>query len=62
MVMKSAIAGEGLKAAPPVTVTAWAWMSGLTLNEIVALATLAYIALQIGYLVWKWIREIRHDL
>jgi hypothetical protein len=55
--MRSEIAQEGLKSAPPVVVTSVAWMSGLTLTDIVALATLAYIALQAGYLIWKWWRE-----
>lgn len=57
--MRNALAGEGLKSAPPVSITAFAWMNGLTLNEIVAIATLLYIGLQMGYLVWKWIREWR---
>lgn len=57
--MKAAIAQEGLKATPPVTITTFAWMQGLSLNEIVALATLAYIVLQASYLVWKWIKEYR---
>ena len=55
--MKSDIAHESLKSAPPVAVTGWAWMNGLSLNEVVALATLGYIVLQAGYLIWKWIRE-----
>lgn len=29
----------------------------LTLNEWVAIATLAYIALQAAFLIWKWWRE-----
>lgn len=57
--MKGEIAEEGLKAAPPVTVTAWAWLNGLTLDKWVALATLTYIVLQAGYLIWKWWREIK---
>jgi hypothetical protein len=57
--MRAEIAQESLKATPPVTVTAVTWMSGLTLNDYVLLATLAYVALQAGYLVWKWVREIR---
>lgn len=56
--MKSDIVSEGLKAAPPVAVTV-AWFQGLTLNELVALATLAYIGLQTLYLLWKWYREIK---
>jgi hypothetical protein len=55
--MKAEIVGEGLKASPPVTVTALAWMKGMTLNEYVAIATLIYIGLQAGYLLWKWYRE-----
>lgn len=57
--MRVAIANEGLKATPPVTVTAVAWMQGMTLTDAVALATLIYIVLQAGYLIWKWVREAR---
>lgn len=31
----------------------------LTLNEWVAIATLAYIALQAAFLIWKWRREAK---
>jgi hypothetical protein len=55
--VKQDIAQEAAKAAPPVAVTGWAWMNGLTLNEMVALATLGYIGLQALYLLWKWFRE-----
>jgi hypothetical protein len=55
--VKQVIVQETAKAAPPVMVTAWAWTHGLTLTDLVALATLAYIALQAGYLIWKWWRE-----
>lgn len=55
--MKGELAQESVKSAPPVAITGWAWMNGLSLNEVVALATLGYIALQAGYLVWKWYRE-----
>lgn len=57
--MRSEIAQESLKAAPPVAVTAWAWMSGLDINQVVGYATLLYIVLQAGYLIWKWVREVR---
>lgn len=30
-----------------------------TLNEWVAIATISYIAMQMGYLAWKWIREAK---
>lgn len=55
--MKTAIAGEAVKSSPAVAVTGIAWMNGLTINEIVGIATLAYIALQALYLAWKWHRE-----
>jgi hypothetical protein len=42
-----------IKSAPPVTVAA------MTLNQWVAVATIAYIALQACYLVWKWRRDSR---
>lgn len=57
--MRVEVASESLKSAPPVAVTAVAWMTGLTLTDAVALATLIYIVLQAGYLVWKWIKEAR---
>ena len=40
-----------MKALPPLTV----WT--LTLNEWVAVATVAYLILQGSYLIWKWRRE-----
>jgi hypothetical protein len=57
--MRQEIAQEAVKATPPVAVAGSAWFLGLTLNDIVLLATLAYIGLQAGYLVWKWFREIK---
>lgn len=47
---------ETVKAVPAV---AGAAAYGITLNELVAIATLGYIALQAAYLVWKWRRESR---
>lgn len=57
--MRAAIVQEGLKSSPPVAITAVAWMQGLTLTDVVALATLAYIVLQCGYLIWRWWREYK---
>lgn len=55
--MRSDIAAEAFKAAPPVTVTAMATVGGLTINEILGLATLVYVGLQAAYLIWKWRKE-----
>jgi len=42
---------EALKAFPPLTVLA------LTLNEWLAAISIIYVAVQLAYLVCKWIRE-----
>lgn len=57
--MKSELAQEATKGAPPVIVAGSAWFFGLTLHDWVAIATLAYLGLQGGYLLWKWYREWR---
>jgi hypothetical protein len=49
--MTRAVSTEAAKAFPPLTVMA------LTLNEWVAVATVAYIFLQALYLLRKWFRE-----
>lgn len=57
--MREAIAAEGLKATPPITVSVVAFTQGLTISDAVGYATLAYIAMQAAYLIWRWIREAR---
>lgn len=44
------------KAVPALLGTAW---YSVTLNDIVAFVTIAYVLLQIGYLIWKWCREAK---
>ena len=56
---KSDIASEAIKAAPPIAITTAVTVGGLTLNEWVAIATLLYIVLQSGWLVWKWFHAIK---
>lgn len=51
--MKQDVASGAVKVAPPVA----AWVFGLTLNDWVAIGTLVYLALQGGYLLWRWYRE-----
>ena len=57
--MKTTVAAEGVRSAPPVALTVMAAIDAITLNEWVAIATLAYIAMQVGYLGWKWYREYK---
>lgn len=56
--MKHEIATEAAKAAPPVTVTGWAWLAGVPVDKLLGWATLVYVVLQASYLLWRWVREI----
>ncbi len=49
-------AAQTAKSAPAL---AGVFYYGLTLNEMVAIVTIFYIALQCAYLVWKWVREAK---
>jgi len=53
MTQRSEISAEALRAAPPVTV-AGATVAGVPLNEIILWATLLYLVLQIGFLLYRW--------
>jgi hypothetical protein len=57
--MKAVVIHEGVKSAPPVVVAGTAWLFGLTLNDWVAIGTLLYLALQGGFLIWRWFREYK---
>ena len=52
---KADIASEAAKAAPPVTV-AGATVAGLPVNDLILWATLIYLVLQIGFLLFRWQR------
>lgn len=53
---KTEITAEAMRAAPPVTVVG-ASLAGFGLNDVVLGLTVVYLALQIGYLLWKWRRH-----
>lgn len=55
MQQKADIAAETAKAAPPVTV-AGASVAGVTINDMILWATLAYLVLQIAFLLYRWQR------
>ena len=57
--MKQEITNETMKSAPPIAITVASTIGGLSLNEWMAIATITYIALQTGYLIWKWVKEYR---
>lgn len=55
MQQKADIASEAAKATPPVTV-AGASFAGVQVNDLILWATLIYIVLQIGFLLYRWQR------
>jgi hypothetical protein len=55
MQTKSELAAETLKATPPAAVAGLTLM-GVSLNDVVLIATLVYLSVQIAFLVYKWIK------
>ena len=55
MQQKADLASEAAKASPPVAV-AGATVAGIQVNELILWATLIYIVLQIGFLLYRWQR------
>lgn len=50
------IAAEGAKAAPPVAVVTTSMANDWTMNHTVMALTIAYLLLQIAWLLWRWHR------
>lgn len=50
------IAGH-LAAAIPSATSLVLWLNDITINHILALASIGFILLQAAYLIWTWIRE-----
>lgn len=48
------IAAESAKASPPVAVVTASATQGWTINNTLTAITIAYVLLQIGWLVWRW--------
>ena len=55
MSYKSDVAAEAAKATPPITV-AGATVAGVQINDLILWATLIYLVLQIGFLLFRWQR------
>lgn len=49
-----------IKSSPPVTIGAVS-AAGVSLQDWVYIATLFYLALQVAYLIWKFLKERRSD-
>ncbi len=48
------IAQEGAKASPPVAMVTALHTSGWTMGDTLTAATIVYVVLQIGWLIWRW--------
>ena len=59
--MKNDVQMEAVKGAPPAAVAALSMM-GISLSDIVLLATLIYIVLQMAFLLYRWHRMRSADL
>lgn len=55
--MKDEIAAAAVRSAPPVTVSGVSWLTGMTINDWVGIATLLYIALQAVFLLRNELRK-----
>lgn len=53
MQQKADIASEAAKASPPVAV-AGSMLAGVAINDLILWATLIYLVLQIGFLLYRW--------
>ncbi len=55
------VATAAAKVTPPLTV-AGAVVSGATLDNAILWLTAIYLVAQIGYLVWRWVRDWRQKV
>lgn len=58
---RSDLVNAAWQAAPGAAAAGGARVAGLPLSDWLVLASLAFVALQAGYLIWKWRRDARRD-
>lgn len=58
---KHDISTAAVQAAPGAVVTAGTRFMGLAPSDMLAVLSGTFILLQIGYLIWKWRRDARHE-
>lgn len=61
MINTETIVTEAAKSAPPVAISVASFVGGISLNNIIGVATLFYIILQAAHLIWKWRRDIKRE-
>lgn len=59
--VKEEAASQAVKAIPAFTAAASTMVFGLTINEVLAVCSIAFIGLQAAYLIWKWRREAKRE-
>lgn len=59
--VKEEAVSQAVKAIPAVTAAASTMVLGLTINEVLAVCSIAFIGLQAAYLIWKWMREAKRE-
>lgn len=57
--MKAQVTSEGIKATPPLTVTALSWLQGWTWADLLTICSIGYVMLQSGFLIWQWRQKIK---
>ena len=58
---KNDLATAAYHSAPGAAAASSAGAVGLPLSDLLVLASIAFVALQAAYLVWKWRRDARRD-
>ncbi|WP_043004851.1 hypothetical protein [Comamonas testosteroni] len=58
---KQDIAVAAIQATPGAASAGAARLGGLPLSDWAVVATIAFVALQAAYLVWKWRRDFKHE-
>ncbi|MBB6559570.1 putative membrane protein YfcA [Acidovorax soli] len=58
---KNDLATAAYQSAPGAAAASSAGAVGLPLSDLLVLASIAFVALQAAYLVWKWRRDARRD-
>lgn len=53
------IVGNVTLAAPSVITLVYQRAFAVTINEVLAAVSIAFILLQAAYLIWKWVKEAR---
>lgn len=57
--LKQEIVAQAINSTPSVAFIWCTAILSITINQWLAVFSIAYIILQAAYLIWKWVREVR---